>query len=178
MHVAEAGVDAAWCHGCLLHPRLLCSCWLFSSTEQHDIAHFHIWIKVEHFKAMFAFLFVCFWKKDLFFRLFFVCWVCVCELDMCFNEHHWTEHSTSIHNFIPIHKERGSASYSPWETWLLTQSAEMTTFWAEVDSSFKQIYLLKIDAVLHQWLNLDANMSEKHLSGLKKAQITLSWAWR
>lgn len=70
--------EAAWCHGCLLYPRLVCSCWLFSSTEQHDTIHFHIQIKVEHFKAIFT-LFVCFWKKDLFFSLFFVCWVCVCE---------------------------------------------------------------------------------------------------
>lgn len=51
--------EAAWCHGCLLYPRLVCSCWLFSSTEQHDTIHFHIQIKVEHFKAIFT-LFVCF----------------------------------------------------------------------------------------------------------------------
>lgn len=91
-----------------------------------------------------------------------------------------TEQSTAFPytTSFPSTKKEGQPPVALWETWLLTQSAEMTTFWAEVDSSFKQIYLLKIDAVLHQWLNLEANMLEKHLSDLKEAQITLSWTWR
>lgn len=67
MHLVEAAGEAAWCHGCLLYPRLICSCWLFSSTEQHDIIHFHIQTKLEHFKAMFTFFVCLFLKKELFF---------------------------------------------------------------------------------------------------------------
>lgn len=85
VHLVEAGGEAAWCHCCLLYPKLLCSCWLFSSTEQHDfdiqinsnIIHFDIQIEVEHFKAMFT-LFVCLFFEKRYLSQIILCMLCVC----------------------------------------------------------------------------------------------------